>query len=94
MTDGDRKKTMTEQEIRVELGAVLDQLARLPGDALADRARLRKRQADLVQMLRSIEIPGAGEIATRWSDLAGSKTDGQDPKPVIVSPIESGSSGL
>ena len=80
---------MTEQQIRVELGNVLDQLGHLPSDAIADRARLRERQEKLSRMLREIDIEGADEIKDRWSRLAGSKT-ADETKPVIVSPNESG----
>ena len=46
---------------------------------------------ELSRRLSQIEIPGADEIKKRWSEFAGSKPDDNEVKPVIVSPIESGS---
>jgi hypothetical protein len=89
MADKTSRGKMTEQQIRAELGNVLDQLAHLPSDAIADRARLRERQAELGDMLRAIDVDGVDEIKDRWSRLAGSKT-ADETKPVIVSPNESG----
>jgi hypothetical protein len=89
MADKTSRGEMTEQQIRVELGNVLDQLAHLSSDAIAERSRLRRRQAELGDMLRAIDVEGADEIKDRWSRLAGSKT-ADETKPVIVSPNESG----
>lgn len=93
MSDEGSDEVLTEQQIRVELGEILDQLTRLPSDAFPERAELRKRQYELGRRLREIEIPGAEGIRKRWSELAGAKADDENVKPVIVSPIESGSSG-
>lgn len=93
MSNEGSDEVLTEQQIRVELGEILDQLTRLPSDAFPDRAELRERQAELGRRLREIEIPGAEDIRNRWSELAGAKADHEDVKPVIVSPIESGGAG-
>jgi hypothetical protein len=84
---------MTEKMIRSELGAILDELGRLPADAFADRSRLQARQADLRRLLREIEIPGAEDITKRWSTAAASKVSAEEPPETIVSPIEGGGGG-
>ena len=84
----------TEQEIRAELGEIFDQLRNLPNDAFSERAKLRKRQDELTKLLREIEIPDAEEIEKRWTKAAADKTDGEPPKEMIVSPIESGGGGV
>ena len=84
---------LIEQEIRAEMGEILDQLHRLQGHEFAQRTKLRDRQEELGRMLREIEIPDAEEIERRWSEAAGSKADENETQPVIVSPGESGSSG-
>jgi hypothetical protein len=78
---------MTEKMIRSELGAILDELGRLPADAFADRSRLQARQADLRRLLREIEIPGAEDITKRWAGQAGSKAPEDLGHPEIVSPL-------
>ena len=80
----------SEQEIRAEMGGIFDELRRLPNDAFSERVKLRKRQEELTRLLREIEIPGAEEIEKRWTDAAANKTDGEPPKEMIVSPMESG----
>ena len=84
---------MDEQAIRIEMGEILDRLAALPPDAFAERTALRDRQDELRKALGEIDIPGAAEIAERWSEQAASKAPTDEGEPVIVSPIESGSSG-
>ena len=93
MSNEGSDEVLTEQQIRVELGEILDQLTRLPSDAFPDRAELRERQAELGRRLREIEIPGTEDIRNRWSEAAGAKADHEDVKPVIVSPTESGGGG-
>ena len=46
-----------ENMIRSELGVILDELGRLPGDAFADRSRLQARQAELRRLLRDLGHP-------------------------------------
>ncbi len=79
---------MDEQEIRAELGEILDQLADLAPDAFAERVALHDRQEELRAALADVEIPGAEEIAERWAEQAGSKLPEDEGKPVIVSPTE------
>lgn len=85
--------TQTERQLRAEIGAILDQLQSLPADAFAERSKLRVRQAELVRMLRRIEIPGSEDISRRWAGQAGSKATDDLGHPDIVSPIESGGGG-
>jgi len=75
-------QSMTEQQIRAELGEVLDERLRLPPDAsYAERFRLKVRETELARMLREIEIPGAEEIKKRWSETASKQAE--DDKPFI-----------
>ena len=92
MSNEGSDEVLTEQQIRTELGEILDQLTQLPSDAFRDRAELRERQDALGRMLREVEIPGAEDIKARWSEMAGAKAD-DDVNPVIVSPMEPGGSG-
>ncbi len=75
------------------MGEILDRLAALPSDAFAERIALRDRQDELRKALAEIDVPGAAEIAERWSAQAGGKPATDDGSPVIVSPIESGGGG-
>jgi hypothetical protein len=84
---------MSEQQIRTEMGAVLDELQRLPPDAFGERSRLRDRRAELGRMLREIEVPGSEDIAQRWAEQAGGKAKEDLGHPEIVSPAESGGGG-
>lgn len=93
MTDYGTEHDTTEQQIRAEIGATLDQLQSLPADALTERSKLRDRQAELGRMLRAIEIPGSRDISERWSQQAGGKATEDLGHPDIVSPIESGGGG-
>ena len=78
---------MTEKMTRSELGAILDELGRLPVDAFADRSRLQTWQADLRRLLREVEIPGAEDITKRWAGQVGSKTPEDLGHPEIVPPM-------
>ncbi|MDH3260946.1 MAG: hypothetical protein OEM84_08250 [Acidimicrobiia bacterium] len=89
MTDEKPDEVMTEQQIRAELGEILDRIQILPSDAFAERSRLRDRQDELGRRLREIEIPGSDEIEKRWSEAAA-KGALEEPKEMIVSPMESG----
>lgn len=81
---------MTEQEIRAELGEILDSLNTLSSEAIAERVALRDRQNALRKALQEIDIAGSEEIKERWSEQAGSKPPEDKGKPVIPSPTESG----
>ena len=93
MPDEGSDPTLTERQIRAEIGETLDQLQSLPSDAFAERSRLRDRQAELGRMLREIEIPGSEDITQRWAEQAGGKAKEDPGHPEIVSPIESGGGG-
>lgn len=84
----------SERQMRSEIGAILDQLQSLPSDAFAERSRLRHRKDELVRVLRRIEIPGSEAISRRWAGQAGTKVTEDLGHPEIVSPTESGSSGM
>ena len=88
MTD----QELTEQQIRAELGEILDQLQNLPSDAFAERSRLQVRQNELRHLVREIDIPGSDEIEKRWSEAAA-KGALEEPTEMIISPIESGGGG-
>jgi hypothetical protein len=88
------EQPMNEKQIRTELGEVFDQLEALPAHAIAERSKLRDRQALLGLMLRDIEIPGAEDIKDRWSQMAGRRSPQEaEGKPFIASPIDGGPSG-
>ena len=93
MTDEQPDEVMTEQQIRAELGEILDQVQRLPSDAFAEKAKLRKRQDELTRLLREIEIPGAEDMKKDWAEAAAAKRFAEEPTEMIVSPMESGSGG-
>ena len=82
-------EVITEQQIRAELGEILDQLQSLPSDAFAERSKLRDRQDELSRLLQEIDIPGSGEIEKRWSEAAA-KGALEEPTEMIISPMESG----
>ena len=89
------EQPMTERQIRAELGEVIDQLQALPPNAFAERSELRDRQAELAQMLREIDIPGADDIKSRWCKRAGRKDPRREKgRPFIASPMDGGSSGI
>ena len=81
---------MDEHTIRREMGEILDQLAALPADSFAERAKLHERQEQLRRALAEIDISGAAEISQRWSEQAGSKAPIDENRPVIVTPGEGG----
>ena len=83
---------MGENELRAELGEILDQLNSLPSDAFPERSQLRDRQDELGRLLKEIEIPGAEAIEKRWSEAAA-KGALEEPTEMIISPMESGSGG-
>ena len=78
---------IAEKMTRSELGAILDELGRLPADAFADRSKLQARQADLRRLLREVEIPGAEDIMKRRAGQVGSKTPEDLGHPGIVPPL-------
>ena len=92
MTDDNLGQVMTEQQIRAELGEILDQLNSLPSDAFAEKSKLQKRKTELTRLLQEIEIPGAEAIEKRWSEAAA-KGALEEPTEMIISPMESGSGG-
>ena len=93
-TDESSDQAMNEQQIRTELGETLNQLQALPADAFAQRSRLRDRQTELGRLLRQIEIPGAGDIKDRWSELAAAshlsrpRANPSSPRPGKAAPRE------
>jgi hypothetical protein len=89
----DEPAVMTEQQIRAELGDILDQLHRLPRDAFAQRSKLLERQEELTGLLRDVEIPGAEDMKKDWAEAAAAKRFAEEPVEMIVSPMESGSGG-
>ena len=92
MTDTDHE-SLCEKEIRAELGEIMDRLRTLPSDAFTEKAKLRKRQDELTQLLREIEIPGAEDLKKDWAEAAAAKRFAEEPVEMIVSPIESGGGG-
>lgn len=92
MTDKDHE-SLREKEIRAELGEIMDKLRTLPSDAFAEKAKLRKRKDELKRLLQEIEIPGAEDLKKDWAEAAAAKRFAEEPPEMIVSPIESGSSG-
>jgi hypothetical protein len=91
MPHEDPDQSMTEQQIRVELGEVLDERGRLPPDAsIAERSRLKDRETELARMLREIEIPGAEEIKAGWSETASKQAEDDKPFVEIHLPDSSG----
>ncbi len=84
---------LSAQEIRDEIGEILDSLNALPVGAFAERAALVDRQHTLRKTLQEIDIPGSKEIMIEWSARAGSKPPEDKGQPVIVSPTESGGLG-
>ena len=84
---------MTQQEILEEIGGILDRLNTLPRDDFVRRAALRLRHEVLRALLDARQSEGAKEIQARWNGRATGKPK-DNPRPVIVSPIESGSAGL
>ena len=89
----DEPAVMTEQQMRAELGDLLDQLHRLPRDAFAQRSKLLERQEELAGMLRDVEIPGAEDMKKDWAEAAAAKRFAEEPVEMIVSPMESGGGG-
>lgn len=93
MPDDEPEEPMTEQQIRAELGEILDRLHRLPRDAFAERSKLSERQTELTGLLREIEIPAAEDLKKGWAEAAAAKRFAEEPVEMIVSPMESGSGG-
>ena len=79
---------MDEHAIRMEMGAILDELATLDSDHFAERAALLARQHELRDLLQQFQVEHASEILHRWSSQAASKTPDDESVPVIVSPTE------
>jgi hypothetical protein len=93
MTDKTTDQPMTEEQIRADLGEILDQLNSLPSDAFAEKSKLQKRKTELTRLLREIEIPGAEDMKKDWAEAAAAKRFAEEPTEMIVSPMESGSGG-
>lgn len=93
MPDDRSSPTMSERQIRTEMGAVLDQLQDLPPDAFRERSKLRDRQTELGRMLRAIEVPGSDDIKQRWAGQVGGKVEEDRGHPEIVSPMEGAGGG-
>jgi hypothetical protein len=84
---------MTQQGILEEIGGILDRLNTLPRYDFAQRAALRRRHEELRALLDARQSEGAKEIKAQWDERAAGKPK-DNPRPVIVSPIESGSGGF
>jgi hypothetical protein len=80
---------MTQQEVLEEIGGILDRLNTLPRDDFVRRAALRQRHEELRALLDARQSEAAKEIKARWDERAAGKPK-DHPRPVIVSPIESG----
>ena len=74
---------MDDQELRSELGEILDRLSAIPSDAFSERAALLERQHKLRRALRQIETPGSKETTERWAERAASKPPGDKEDPVL-----------
>jgi hypothetical protein len=84
---------MTQQEILEEIGGILDRLSTLPRYDIAQRSALHRRHEELRALLDAAQSEGAKEIKARWDERAAGKPK-DNPRPVIVSPIESGGGGV
>lgn len=84
---------MTQQEILEEIGGILDRLNTLPRYDFAQRATLRRRHEQLRALLDAGQSEGAKEMKAQWDERAAGKPK-DNPRPVIVSPIESGGGGV
>ena len=80
---------MTPQEILEEIGGILDRLNTQPRYDFAERAALRRRHEELRALLDAGQAEGAKEIRAQWDERAAGKPE-ENPRPVIVSPNESG----
>lgn len=75
------------QQLRTELGQVIDQLGSLPGDAFAERVALHARREELSEQLAELADADSDEIKARWNERAGTKPDPQyHVEQVIHSP--------
>ena len=84
---------MEEHEILAELGDVMDALAALPSDAIAERFPLLGRQAELRQLLAEAQ-EAAGRDASIWAEQAARKQQEVD-KPFIETHIpDSSATGI
>ncbi len=96
MPHAEPDQSMTEQQIRAELGEVIDARRRLPPDAsFAERFKLKDRETELASMLREIEIPGADEIKERWSEMESKQAEqqGEDDKAFVETHLPDSSGG-
>jgi hypothetical protein len=84
---------MTQQEILEEIGGILDRLNTVPRDDFAERSALHRRHGELRALLDPGQSEGAKEMKAGWDERAAGKPK-DDPRPVIVSPIESGGAGV
>ena len=59
MPDDRSSPTMSEQQIRTEMGAVLDQLQDLPPDAFRERPSFETVRPNSVACFEAIEVPSS-----------------------------------
>lgn len=81
---------MTQQQILEEIGGILDRLNTLPRDDFAQRTALRRRHEELRALLDAWKSEGAKEMKAQWDERSAGKPK-DNPHPIIVSPIDSGS---
>jgi len=84
---------MTQEEILEEIGGILDRLNTLPRYDFAHRSALHRRHEELRALLDAGLSEGAKEMKASWDERAAGKPK-DNPRPVIVSPIESGVGGF
>jgi hypothetical protein len=84
---------MTEEQVRTEMVGILDDLAELPDEAIAERAALRRRQHELRGMLKELHGDRLEKFKAEWDAQAGFKLpeDEGDISGTIPSPSEMGS---
>ena len=83
---------MEEQDIRREMGEILDLLSATSRRSIAERSTLLVRQLELRAALQDVEMPGSDEIRKRWSEQAASKPAADTGEPFIPSHTEGGGS--
>ena len=82
---------MSEQELMLALGDILDQLGALPNDAFSERWALKGRQGELRSELANLQADRLAEQKLEWDQQAAKKPS--NGAPDFVSPI-SGNEGL
>ena len=83
---------MEEHEILAELGEIMDVLAELPSDAIAERLPLLDRQGELRRMLAEAQEI-AGRDSSIWAEQAALKTKDQDKPYIEIHLPDSSASG-